>query len=927
MTRNTFIILSLLLFSAMSTFTAEPEPNPIPTKQHGALYPHSLVQTAVTNAQSYEWANEIQQRIIKRAEPWLQSSDEEIRSWMFGPTISPSWMVWSDGICPSCKKDVKMYTWETDIWKHPFKVRCPHCGALFPTNDFQAFYRSGLDAHGIFDPQKADRSLLFNADHPDTDDPLHTFGVDDGEGYVEGGKRWRFIGYYLSSGQWRKKIVGGVRNLSEAYLVTGNTDYARKAAILLDRIADVYPTFDFSKIGWVYEYQGHRGYVSTWHDACEEVRELAQGYDRIFEAIKNDKKLVEFLSAKAKEFSLENKKSTFTDIQSNIENNIFRHTLNHRERIESNFPRTPIAILTIETVLNWPKNRERILGMISDILKESLIEDGMTGEKGLTGYATIFPHSFAELIARFDRLDPSLLVDLMRQFPDLHQTYRFHIDTWCLDHYYPREGDCSAFGMRTPYYCGVSFSKPATTAEPSMFHWMWRLYELTGDSDFVKILYRANDGQLDGLPHDICADNPAEFQKKVKNVIETEGTAIRLSDVKKEEWGLSILRSGEGSDRRAVWLDHDAGGRHSHRDGLNIGLFAEGLDLLPDFGYPPVGYGGWRAPKAVWYTKSAAHNTVVVDGNNHHTADGKVTMWGSGKNIHIVRVSAPELIQADQFERTVALIDVSEKQSYIIDVFHVTGGKDHAKFLSSFFGTVKTNGLTLHPSEEYGYETEMRNFQTDLRPKPGWSADWNIEDRYNDLSQPKEIHLRYTDLTYKTEASLAECWVDSGQYGGNPEWIPRVMVRRKADQALLASCFVSILEPYEKTPSVESVRRLPLSFQGKPAPCEMCGVLFIQLKDGRRHYFAFADSMRKPIGKVINPAVQLAFDGAACFVSADRNGIQRLVLCNGIFLRFGNFELRLQESTSFMEIEVQKDKFNLVNGPKDLIEFMGRVNQ
>ncbi|RJP24299.1 MAG: hypothetical protein C4527_19170 [Candidatus Omnitrophota bacterium] len=920
---ETGIIISLLIVILSTSYSSEHERRF--KKQAGALYPHTLVETAIDNARSHSWAREIQERITARSRPWLEASDDDLWNAMFGPTISPSWMVWSDGICPACKKDVKMYNWQIDVWKHPFKVCCPNCAALFPTNDFQAYYRSGLNEHGVFDPNRADRTLLFHAEHADGNDPLRSFGVDDGEGYVEGEKRWRFIGYYLSAGQWRQKIIGGIASLSEAYLVTGDSVYARKAAILLDRVADVYPTFDFSQIGWVYETRGHRGYVSTWHDACEEVREMAQGYDRIFDAIKNDEQLVQFLSAKAKEFSLENRKSTFTEIQANIENNIFHHTLAHRQRIESNFPRTPIALLTIETVLEWPNNREKILSLLSDIANESLLEDGMTGEKGLTGYSAIFPHGFAELIARFDRLDPVLFADLYEKHKDIYKTYRFYIDTWCLDRFYPHEGDCGSFGMETPRYGGVTFSRPAMSAEPSMFQFLWRLYELTGDTDFVKILYHANDEQLDALPHDICAENPQEFQNKVKTIIDAKGKEIHLSDIQKKEWGLSILRSGEGDHRRAVWLDHDAGGRHSHRDGLNIGLFAKGLDLLPDFGYPPVGYGGWGAPKAVWYTKTAAHNTVVVDGNNQQAAKGVTTLWGSGKQVHMVRVSAPDLIKGEQYERTVALVDISPQDFYVVDIFHVTGGRDHAKFMSSFFGKCETKNLTLTPSADFGHETEMRNFRTDANPPFGWSVDWTVEDRYGYLPAKKEIHLRYTDLTYKAQVSLSECWVDSGLFGGSPEWIPRLMIRRTQEQPPLASCFAGIIEPHEGESSIRAIRRLPLTFQGQPTPCEMCGVIQLDLKDGRRQYFAFTDSLRKPKGRVIQSAISLAFDAAVCLITIEPNGNRSLALCNGSFLRFGNMELRLREDAAFMEISFIDNQIRMITGEEQQIEFLGLI--
>ncbi|HQF30937.1 MAG TPA: hypothetical protein PLJ34_05775, partial [Hyphomicrobiales bacterium] len=92
---------------------------------------------------------------------------------------------------------------------------------LFPKNDFGALYRSGLDAQGVFDPKRADRSLLFNAEHPDANDPLHLFGVDEGEGYVEGAKRWRFIGAYLIYGQWKQGILHGIRALEKHDIAFG----------------------------------------------------------------------------------------------------------------------------------------------------------------------------------------------------------------------------------------------------------------------------------------------------------------------------------------------------------------------------------------------------------------------------------------------------------------------------------------------------------------------------------------------------------------------------------------------------------------------------------------------------------------------------------------------------------------------------------
>ena len=174
-------------------------------KTASTFYPESVRQRVQRNATPADRA-----QAITEAAPWARLSDAELRALMFGNTIKRSWFVWSSGHCPACNGDATMFAWKIDALKHPWKVQCPHCSELFPKNDFAAFYRSGLDADGIFQPARADRSLLGTG-----------FGVDDGEGYVDGENRWRFIGYYLIRGQWTQLVLNGLRQLANAYIITG----------------------------------------------------------------------------------------------------------------------------------------------------------------------------------------------------------------------------------------------------------------------------------------------------------------------------------------------------------------------------------------------------------------------------------------------------------------------------------------------------------------------------------------------------------------------------------------------------------------------------------------------------------------------------------------------------------------------------------
>ena len=871
------------------------------------FFPPELVARARANIAKYPWAAGQKENIVQAAKPWMKLSDEELWGMMFGPTISRSWMVWSNGCCPACKQSVPMYNWLIDAMEHPWKVQCPHCREFFPKNDFHAFYRSGLDEHGIFDPKKADRSLLFNAEHPNADDPLHMFGVDDGEGYVEGDTRWRFIGAYLIYGQWKQAVLGGIRNLATAYVVTGDKKYAHKAAVLLDRVADVYPTFDFATQAYCYEVMlpGNNGYVSVWHDACEETRELAMGYDMVRDAIPGDKNLTEFLSKKA---------GGSKDICRNIEDRILRDALANRPKISSNYPRTEIANIVMMSILGQPQ--EEIKAVWDAMLTRATAVNGVTGEKGLAGYTAFTISSVASLIEQFSRLDPDFLRDLLKRHPRLHDMYRFHVDTWCMQEYYPEVGDSGGFARKCANYVGVSFSKdPAGSVwtfavTPSMFSFIRRLYEFTGDTAFVQVLYGANSRSVEDLPYDLFCDDPPAFQKAVKNVIARVGPTIEPPSANKEEWHIALLRSGKGANARTAWLEYDAWGGHGHANHMNLGLFAKGLDLMPDFGYTPVQYGGWGSPKANWYGMTAAHNTVVVDGREQGNGSARTTLWADGKEFHAIRASGPEPAGVQRFERTVAMVDISDKDSYILDVFRVVGGKDHAKFTGSHFGSVTTQGLSLKPAADYGYGTQMRNFQVDSKPQNPWSVDWKIEDRYKYLAPGTDIHFRYTDLTNGAEAYLAEAWVAMGIATTDDAWIPRIVTRRSGNEPL-ASTFVAVMEPYEKQSAISGIRRLALETEdGSPCPDSFAAVE-VSLVGGGKDLLISAPTVRgladDPHGIMVQKDWGVRTDADLCLIRLDKAGkVKKVVICKGSFAQVGDRRFEIEKTKEFQEISVEQ---------------------
>lgn len=839
------------------------------------------------NVRRYEWARRRQEEIVAAAEPWRKMSDDQLWDLMFGNTIRRSWMIWSNGFCPSCRRDVPMYTWRIDALRFPWKVTCPHCHEQFPKNDFAAFYASGRDERGIFDPARADRSLLFNVEHPNPSDPLYRFGVDDGEGYVEGEYRWRFIGAYLIYGQWKQLILEGIERLSEAYEVTGDLVFAHKAGILLDRVADLYPTHDFGKEGVMYEGPARSGYVSTWHDACEETYHLALAYDRVRPALVQDAELVAFLAEKAERYHVPRPKTTPQAILANIEAGILRDPLANREKVYSNYPRTESLYATLLALLDKEGNRPQIEALLDEVLTKATAVDGVTGEKGLAGYTAYAVRDVARLLAQFSRVWKDFLREMTRRHPRLFDMFRFHIETWINGEYYPQIGDTGAFGVKVPQYVGVSFPIKAGI-ERSSFSFLWELYELSGDPAFVQVIYRANGDSIEGLPYELDAEDPEAFRSAVAEVIRQYGKVPVVGSVNKQEWCLAILRKRD----RALWLDYDSGGAHGHADGMNIGLFAFGLDLMPDFGYPPVQFGGWGSPRAVWYTLTAAHNTVVVDGKNQRSAKGKTTLWADGDVFQAVGASGPELMGGSEYARTVAMVEIDSEAFYLVDVFRVVGGRDHTKFQHATFGTVSTGGLSLKETEDYGFGTQMRHFRVDSSPAPTWYVDWTLEDRYDYLRPRRDLHLRYTDLTADAEAYLAEAWIALGISSTEEVWIPCVGTRRRGRTEPLESTFVAVMEPYIGTPRLAAIRR----FLPGDVP-ESHVALEISLRDGRKDLFLLRDE-KAPFSTVAD----VEFEGQLLWIRRLPSGqVERLAIVGGKRAQGEGFFIDLGEPTSFAE--------------------------
>ena len=525
------------------------------------------------------------------------------------------------------------YPWLLNPLGDPWKIQCPDCRRKFPSNDFGKYYELGLDEHGIFRPELAKQKnaelvaqgedgYLKNILYPEMDEKLGVtnWGVDDGMGYKPGTKCENgaeeihsYIAYYNHWGIWYTTSVANsgvlynaVTGLRDAYLYTGEERYGRTGAILLDRMADVYPDFDLIPYSYFYltpslKYEG-KVINKVWETSL--ARTMVYGYDAFYNAYE-DPYVIQFLSQKASQYQLENRKQTVADIRRNGEDNILREV--HREcksgQINGNFGMHQSTLALAAVVLNtFPESRE----MVDWIMQAG---ERLNGERGapVTG-GNVLPQIMG--VVNRDGIGN----EVAPQYNDFWLTYIKQIadilngwDGYPAADLYSNPKVMKMFtALGRLTLCGrttaqLGDSKSCANKElvlrPDL---LLDVFHRTGDITSAQLCYFANGNSTDGLHLDIFSKDAESIRERVRQVVEEHGGYEYGQSDQLAGYGFSILRDGtllETANKsntldtqRDFWISyaHTAYG-HGHLDALNLGIHAFGLDMAPDFGYPESG--------------------------------------------------------------------------------------------------------------------------------------------------------------------------------------------------------------------------------------------------------------------------------------------------------------------------------------------------
>lgn len=840
-------------------------------------------ENARGNISQFDWAKAYRDQVVQNADLILDAYDlEELWRFVPSPTLPRSTSAPNSPAIDGYDHSFGNF----DYAPHPdyhWKVLIQgNDGEEYrlPTNDFAAYRESGRDDSGYFDPDLADDQYLVNEEYPDLPDD---WGVDDSSGFVDDeGILGSEGASYIPVSQYNYwRAIYGVRQmlmeLGHAYMFTKERRYARAGAVMLDRIADVYP-------------EG----TLTWNRIFEasSIRAILRSYDAIFPGMDGDDTLVTFLDGKTEEYPALGSKDSIGQIRRNIEEGLIHQILPYVQdyQIRGNFGMHQAALAvsavvaddpdgyTAETIdftfqpgTTLPSEGRVTGGDVLGFLVGSPQSGYMVDEEGYPSessvhYNTTQQNSLedaADVLQGYDAYDGA---DLYRN-PKFKQMIDSH---WQLTfgQYIPQIANTHGVG-NPKAVAGATPKNERVIQSPDL---AIKGFDEYGEDHLAQWAYMLNGMTTDGLEMGIFHPEPEGIREDIEDVVEEKGAFPIATSNQQPAYGFTALRDGkygwevdDNTDNttfrgvyqyygRNFW-DYDAGrgvgSAHVHMDTHNLGVYGYDLDLTPELGRQGRDHEGNSLGE--WVESTPAHNTVTVDEMNINSPQwvGYPRHFNHTDHVQLMDVeSRHHYEQTDEYRRTTAMINVNESHSYIIDFFRVAGGNDHHfSFHAMTSRGIETEGLDLEAQDGGTYESEDIDFsegglfsylydvERDDSPSSGFAVDWNIEDYWEVREDDGEpVHLRLTMLNDIDDVALATSRPAEQDEENNPEELPFLLAHRgqkeDSDEESIESTFVSLIEPYEGDRVVDSTELVSVEGENPDA----IQAVKVELFNGRTDY-------------------------------------------------------------------------------------------
>jgi hypothetical protein len=588
----------------------------------------------------YDWAKNQVTAAEAAAARWIAMGDQELWNFVPPPEQLRALNVCFGVDCPVHGAEIFRkgghYPWITDAAR-PFKVKCPVGGEEYPGNDFQPW-----NTHSL------------------TDRPESGPGYRDlGAGWVDDqGRRYFFVGYYVFWHRWQREVIPAVSQLAQAYLLTGKPIYAHKGAVLLCRIAADYGRYDYPTQAY---HNGQwpasiGGRILDYIWTTGTTTDFAIAYDALYPGLTGDQSLTQFLAAKG-----------IIDARSHLEQRLLVVMARDIMRgfIEGNMGMHQQALATVAIVLDnqdparGPTTREMADWIMTGpgdseyLLWNGFYRDGHGGESS-PGYSSGWVANYYQVA----RLLPRLGVDIWRN-PKLKKMADIGLDLWIADHNGPSIGDNGSIEGSGRIGWSPDIQGPA--------------FAHYGDPRFARALKA-----MGARPDSLFATTFDQAQ--VEAAVARGGSDLGLKTRNLGGYGLAILESGDSPHKRGVCMYYgNAAGGHGHRDRLNLELMDQRFPhpVLSDMGYPAH----WLDKCAYWTGNTISHYGVVVDEGGQRTMNaGYLSALASAPGLQLMDASAEQVAYpgvTSVYRRTVAMVDISPTDYYLLDLFRVKGGWQH----------------------------------------------------------------------------------------------------------------------------------------------------------------------------------------------------------------------------------------------------------
>ncbi len=831
----------------------------------------------------------------KLAEQWRGMSDDEVYGIVPGPSVARTCLMVLGGYedargkgCPICGVDIYkgrsgFYPWKFDPVGHPWKVGCPNCGTWFPSNDFQ------------------------NGDMHSGPFPDDGFGCEPVEPvYAPNGKPWRwpFIAYYHQTSAYMRNLTQAIPQCAEAFVATGDTAYAHKAAVGLFRMAesllDMSVNLNHRKIAvrnGVYrppigapdpralKRVNHTFLYIQPNWDTPRLERCARAWDLIFDKLEGDQSLIDFCQA-----NHHPEIQSIDDFRWFVESGIIRVTAQAclDNAVSRNYPMQEVTVATMALALNTPRSEELVdwvlngPGGIRFGLTNEYFKDGAGHEDG--GYNGIQVRDMTRLLGLLDRtieLSPerytppryiSLVDDVKFRY-----LYDFHLNNSLIGRTNPGTGDSG--GIRSGPW-------PEREGYPIRRREFVQVYQKTGDPRFARALY-GPDGKVPG------GVTGPDRRAEVERIGQEEGWQVATRSNFLDGFGHAILRAGKGDRQRALWMRYGKTVQHAHPDMLTFGLEAFQGRMLPELGYPQ----GWTYARS-WETNWATHyGTHIVGVRTRAFRGGRLTLFADGPPAQVA-VAESRAGERGWRQRTIVLVDLPEGGCYAVTLERVRGGKSH---LHSFHGPdgeatpigldlqAQNGGTLLGADAEYGDDSTVRGLDRELsslaflydvataRPSDVWAMDFTLKGY-------EGVHLRKT-VVYPEDARLSVAKGKAPGGGKNPYEMTWSILQRTG-QDPLASQFLYVLDPYEGSSAIRSVERIDVESEDNEFPALALRV------NGE----TFSDDLvfQADAGAVATTPEGLTVRGEFGFIRTTQEG-SAAILASGTSLARGDVQVTFEE--------------------------------